>query len=81
MLDEGTSEEDIEYFSRNTLGYCPECGEEVWDDISQCPSCHASLTDGVSSRHPAEADFRKQSFSIIGIIVLIAFFWSLWRFF
>jgi len=64
MKYEGPSEEDLERFSREDTGYCPECGEEVWDDAPQCKAC-----------------FRKQSFAIIGVIVLIAFFWGLWRFF
>lgn len=81
MKYEGPSEEDVERFSREDTGYCPDCGEEVWDDAPQCKACGSWMDTGASSRHPIDADFRKQSFAIIGVIVLIAFFWGLWRFF
>jgi hypothetical protein len=81
MIDEGPSQTDIDRFSGNETGFCPECGEEVWDDTPQCKECGTWLYDGAASRHPVDAAFRKQSFAIIGVIVLIAFFWSLWRFF
>ncbi|MDP6541907.1 MAG: zinc ribbon domain-containing protein [Phycisphaerales bacterium] len=81
MPDEGPSQEDIERFSRNETGFCPNCGEEVWDDSTQCNSCGFWLQEGTSSRHPVNDIFRKQSFAIIGVIVIIAFFWGLWRFF
>lgn len=81
MPDEGPSQEDIERFSRNETGFCPNCGEEVWDDSTQCNSCGFWLQEGTSSRHPVDDIFRKQSFAIIGVIVIIAFFWGLWRFF
>ncbi|MDP7008729.1 MAG: zinc ribbon domain-containing protein [Phycisphaerales bacterium] len=81
MIDEGPTQEDIDHFSKKDIGYCPECGEEIWDEAPQCVACGSWLADGAARRHPAEATFRKQSFAIIGIIVLVAFFWSLWRFF
>ncbi|MDP6693779.1 MAG: hypothetical protein QF444_05570, partial [Phycisphaerales bacterium] len=59
----------------------PTAGEEVWDDSTQCNSCGFWLQEGTSSRHPVNDIFRKQSFAIIGVIVIIAFFWGLWRFF
>lgn len=81
MEHEDPSQEDIDRFSRSEVGYCPQCGEEVWDDAPQCNACGFWLQEGPLSRHPAEATFRKQSFAIIGVIVLLAFFWGLWRFF
>jgi len=63
MKYEGPSEEDLERFSREDTGYCPECGEEVWDDAPQCKACGEWLYDGASSRHPVDDAFRKQSFS------------------
>ena len=81
IYNEGPSQEDIERFSRDETGFCPDCGEEVWDDAPQCNACGFLLEDGPSSRHPVDSTFRKQSFAIIGVIVFIAFFWGLWRFF
>ena len=81
MIDEGPSPEDIERFSREDTGFCPDCGEEVWDDAPKCKTCGTWLYEAASSRHPVDAAFRKQSFAIIGVVVLIAFFWGLWRFF
>ena len=37
-VDEDPSEEDQQRFVEET-GYCPECGEEIWDEAWQCPHC------------------------------------------
>ncbi len=38
MADEDPSKEDIERFSTHQAGYSQVCGEEIWDDVTQCPS-------------------------------------------
>ncbi|MDP7006321.1 MAG: hypothetical protein QF718_08950 [Phycisphaerales bacterium] len=81
MIDQEPSEEDIERFSASETGYCPECGTEIWDDITQCSSCGTWLEHGVSHRDSVSNDFRKKSYLIIVAIILIAFSYGLLRFF
>lgn len=80
MYDEGPSQEDIERFSESETGYCPHCGNEIWDNASQCPSCNSWLSEGTSLRDPASNSFQKRFIILIVIIVLTAFLWGFRRF-
>jgi uncharacterized membrane protein YvbJ len=81
MYDEGPSEEDIQRFSSDQTGFCPDCGEEVWDDISQCPSCGTWLKNGTSHRDPVTNEFRKKMIIIVVIIILLGFFYGVTKLF
>jgi uncharacterized membrane protein YvbJ len=81
MHDEGPSEEDIERFSSRETGYCPKCGEEVWDDISKCPSCGIWMQQGTSHRDPVSTTFRRKSIMLIILVLLVGFLYSVLRLF
>lgn len=72
MIDEGPSIDDLNRFGSDEA-YCPECGEEIYDQAEFCPKCHAYLAGNTSSRSPVELEFRGKWFILIAIIVLIAF--------
>jgi len=80
LHDEGPSQEDIERFSGVETGYCPSCGEEIWDDAEQCPSCNIWLQGGTSHREPVVNEFRKRSTVVVVIIILMAFLYAFRRF-
>jgi uncharacterized membrane protein YvbJ len=73
MRNEEPSQNDIERFSEEETGYCPHCGEEVWDDVTQCPSCGTWLSDGTSHRNPIENEFRKKMIILIVLLALVSF--------
>ncbi|MBC8201574.1 MAG: hypothetical protein H8E86_05950 [Planctomycetes bacterium] len=81
MHDEGPSVEDIERFSSHETGYCPRCGEEVWDDISKCPSCGIWMQQGASHRIPESSAFRKKCIVFIVVLLLVGFIYSVLRLF
>jgi uncharacterized membrane protein YvbJ len=72
VIDEGPSPEDLERFGDDATGYCPACGEEIWDDVEQCPKCHAYI-GGASSRRPDEAAARRKIYAIIAVVTIIGF--------
>ena len=69
MRDEGPSIQDIERF-RHECAYCPDCGEEVWDQAEVCPKCSAYLGGDTLSRPPMDAWVRKR-WTLLVIIALI----------
>ena len=77
MKDERPSTEDTERFSAIETGYCPHCGDEIWDDVAKCPSCGAWLEQGSSHRTLVSNEFRKKSIIIIVVVVLFAFLYGL----
>ncbi|MHC5025517.1 MAG: hypothetical protein ACYTGR_01985 [Planctomycetota bacterium] len=72
MIDEGPSADDIDRFGGDT-GYCPHCGEEVWDQAPQCPSCGTWIEGGVGGQRPDEAWFKRRMTLFILIVVIVAF--------
>ena len=70
---EGPSQEDIERFSSDESGYCPHCGEEIWDDVSQCTACGEWIQGNTSHRTPVENEFRKKMIILIIALALGAF--------
>lgn len=72
MTDEGPSLEDLRRFGGDTA-FCPECGEEIWDQAEFCPKCRSYLAGDVSPKHPQAREFQKKFLTLIAIIVLIGF--------
>jgi hypothetical protein len=74
MDDQGPSPEDIARFGDDDrTGYCPHCGEEVWDDAERCAKCGQWMAGGARSRPPVDDDFRRRTFIAVAIITLIGF--------
>lgn len=71
-IDEGPSEDDLQRFGDDS-GYCPRCGEQIWDNAEVCPACGDMVGGKVSSRNPIQRERRKQMFIVVAVIVLIAF--------
>ena len=72
MIDEDPTPEDIERFSGET-GFCPDCGEELWDQAGQCPSCGVFLAGQTATRHPVEGRLRRGWIVLVAAITLLAF--------
>jgi hypothetical protein len=70
--DEGPSPDDIDRF-RDSTGYCPECGAEVWDDVEVCPKCSSPIGGNVLHRHPEAERARRKMITLIVIVTIIAF--------
>ncbi|MBI70001.1 MAG: hypothetical protein CMJ38_08445 [Phycisphaerae bacterium] len=76
MIDEYPSDEDIERFSDET-GFCPHCGEEIYDDSDWCPKCDNPLHgNGTGHRHPLSAIMTKKIGVILLVVLLLAFLWA-----
>ena len=72
MTDEGPSLDDLNRFGGDTA-YCPECGEEIWDQAEFCPRCRAFLAGHTSSRPPEASAIQRRIIIAIAIIALAAF--------
>lgn len=72
MTDEGPSLDDLNRFGGDTA-YCPECGEEIWDQAEFCPKCRAHLGGRTSSHPPEVSHFNRLFYIAVAIIALIAF--------
>jgi len=70
MIDEGPSDADLARFGDDQTGYCPECGAEIWDDVSSCPSCGAWIQGDTRSRTPEEREARARFTRLL--VVLLA---------
>jgi predicted RNA-binding Zn-ribbon protein involved in translation (DUF1610 family) len=70
--DEGPSPEDRARFGRDT-GYCPECGEEIWDQAPVCPACGSFIEGATTSRKPIESWFRQRMIIAVAVVALLAF--------
>lgn len=70
---EGPSQEDIERFSADETGYCSNCGEEIWDDVSKCPACGEWIQGSTSHRTPMENAFRKRMIILVIALALASF--------
>ena len=72
MIDENPSPQDIERFSGETA-FCPDCGEEVWDQAGACPSCGTILGGETATRHPEAGRLRRRWIVVVAVIALLAF--------
>jgi uncharacterized membrane protein YvbJ len=75
-LDERPSQEDIERFSKDEMGYCPNCGDEIWDDANHCNSCGEWVSGNTLHQDPVTRSVNKKLILMITVLVLIAFFWG-----
>jgi hypothetical protein len=78
---EDPSPEDIKRFSNSETGFCPHCGEELWDDASQCHHCDRWIQTGVLHQDPIAYAFKKKFMTVVVITILIGFFWGVARLF
>jgi len=78
--DEGPSQEDIDQFSTDETGFCPHCGDEIWDDASQCTACGMWLQTGAVHQDKTTRAFKKKFIAIIVLFILLGFFWGVTRY-
>ena len=69
MIDEEPSSEDIDQFSHE-MGFCPECGKEIWDEAYACPHCDA-VVEGNVVREGFDSTSARLGYKTV--VVLIAF--------
>jgi predicted amidophosphoribosyltransferase len=72
MHDDGPSPDDIARFN-NDSGYCPECGETIYDQAEICPACHAYIGGHTLNRPPVAKRFEQRWIALVAIVVLLAF--------
>ena len=70
--DEGPSPDDLARFGSDTA-FCPECGDEVWDQAEFCPSCGAHVGGDTLTRPPAETWLRRRWLILVALLALAAF--------
>lgn len=71
--DEGPSDADLRRFGENGQAWCPECGEEVFDDADLCTACGAWITGSALRRPRAVQELHHRSRIVVIVLVLIAF--------
>ena len=77
MYDEGPSQDDVDRFSSHNTGYCPHCGEEIWDDATKCTKCGTWLQEGVVHQDLEVRSFKKKFLVLVVVALLICFFWGI----
>jgi predicted amidophosphoribosyltransferase len=70
MIDEGPSAEDIARFS-DTEGYCPDCGEQVYDNAQVCPVCRSEIDGRVLWEQPIESWFDARWKGVVVALVIL----------
>jgi len=71
MIDEGPSAEDLKRFGDDEYGFCPHCGEEVWDDAPTCPSCGEWIEGRAQAKHPETQKARQRVYALIAITLAL----------
>jgi ribosomal protein S27AE len=72
MIDEDPTDADMERFAGDT-GFCPHCGEEVWDEAYACPECGEVVEGMVSHQkldHPSRRLTRKTVIVLVFFLIL-----------
>ena len=77
MYDEGPSQDDADRFSSHDTGYCPHCGEEIWDDATKCTECGTWLQEGVVHQNLEVRSFKKKFLVLVVVALLLCFFWGI----
>lgn len=70
MHDEDPSAEDVDRFGDDS-GYCPDCGQEVWDEAWQCPHCGEVIEGRILRDPPSGAASRISAKSVVVLIAAI----------
>ena len=63
-------EDDLDRFA-GEIGYCPDCGAEIWDEAWQCPHCHAVVEGRVARDRPDPVGSSVARRSVIALVVII----------
>ncbi len=69
--NEDPTEEDVERFSSPCVGRCPECGQQVIEDVDICPRCHAFLWDGVQMKQNSKMHRMRGIFILLTIVLIL----------
>jgi hypothetical protein len=67
MIDEDPTEADMERFAGDT-GFCPHCGEEVWDEAYACPEC-GEVVEGMVSHQNLDNPSRRLTRKTVIVLV------------
>ena len=70
MRDEDPSDDDLDRFA-GEIGYCQDCGAEIWDEAWQCPHCHAVVEGRVARDRPDPVGSSVARRSVIALVVII----------
>ena len=70
MTDDEPTDEDVDRFSGQT-GFCPDCGEEIWDEAWQCPHCGEVVEDRIRRERGTSPASRKVSARSIVLVIAI----------
>ena len=70
--DEGPSPDDLARFGSDTA-FCPECGDEVWDQAEFCPACGTQVGGHTVGGTRRRRWRRKRWLLVVGLIALLAF--------
>ena len=62
MIDEDPSDEDLDRFA-GEIGYCPDCGEEVWDASGSANAELLAAAAGVDTRKQNQTSSRSAGVS------------------
>lgn len=77
MQDEEPSDDDLARFADET-GFCPDCGEEIWDEAWQCPHCGVVVENRVRRERsdPIGRSVSKRTMAalVVGLILLFLLF-------
>ena len=68
MSDDEPTDEDVDRFSGET-GFCPDCGEEIWDEAWQCSHCGSVVEDRIRRQRASDPASRHVSSRAIVLVV------------
>ena len=71
MKDEDPSEADMERFAGD-MGFCPHCGEDVWDEAYACPECGEVVEGMVSHQKIGHTSRRLSQKTVIILVIVLA---------
>ncbi|MEE2972131.1 MAG: hypothetical protein VX672_03310 [Planctomycetota bacterium] len=78
MLDDDPSDEDVDRFS-GEMGFCPDCGEEIWDEAWQCPHCGEVVENRVRRERLDEAGRQVSTRTKVALVLALVGLLLLWQ--